>query len=78
MPIILKQLHTIYDLNRTQDKRVIYCGCHGNLVSIATRYVANVYYHSFSVFGTVANGTLPGSKYICSPLKSKDSILGFC
>ena len=22
------------------------------------------------MFGTVANGTLPGHKYICSPLKS--------
>ena len=29
------------------------------------------------MFGTVANGTLPGRKYICSPLKSKVSILGF-
>ena len=29
------------------------------------------------MFGTVANGTLPGSKYIGSPLKSKVSILGF-
>ena len=29
------------------------------------------------MFGTVANGTLPGRKYICSPLKSKFSILGF-
>ena len=29
------------------------------------------------MFGTVANGTRPGRKYICSPLKSKVSILGF-
>ena len=29
------------------------------------------------MFGTVANGTLPGHKYICSPLKSKVSILSF-
>ena len=29
------------------------------------------------MFGTVANGTLPGRKYICSLLKSKVSILGF-
>ena len=29
------------------------------------------------MFGTVANGTLPARKYICSPLKSKVSILGF-
>ena len=29
------------------------------------------------VFGTVANKSLPGSKYICSPLKLKVSILGF-
>ena len=28
------------------------------------------------MFGTVANGTLPGRKYICSPLKAKVSILG--
>ena len=43
--------------------------------------LVNRYYHSFSepnvCFGTVANGTLPGRKYICSPLKSKVSILGF-
>ena len=29
------------------------------------------------MFGTVANRTLSGRKYICSPLKSKDGILGF-
>ena len=29
------------------------------------------------MFGTVANGTLPGRKYICGPLKSEVSILGF-
>ena len=29
------------------------------------------------MFGTVANGALPGRKYICSPLKSEVSILGF-
>ena len=29
------------------------------------------------MFGTVANETLPGRKYICSPLKSKVSILWF-
>ena len=29
------------------------------------------------MFDTVANGTLQGRKYICSPLKSKVSILGF-
>ena len=29
------------------------------------------------MFGMVANGTLQGRKYICSPLKSKVSILGF-
>ena len=28
--------------------------------------------------GTVANGTLPGTKYICSKLKSKVSIFRFC
>ena len=30
-----------------------------------------------SMFGTVANGTLLGCKYICSPLKSKVSTFGF-
>ena len=29
------------------------------------------------MFGTVANGTLPGRKYICSPLKSNVCIWGF-
>ena len=29
------------------------------------------------MFGTVANGTLPGRKYICSPLKSKSSFWVF-
>ena len=29
------------------------------------------------MFGMVANGTLPGRKYICSALKSKVIILGF-
>ena len=29
------------------------------------------------MFDTVANKTLLGHKYICSPLKSKVSILGF-
>ena len=42
MPIILLKLHTKYNLNRTQDKRVIN-SCHGNLVTIATRYVSDAY-----------------------------------
>ena len=29
------------------------------------------------MFGTVSDGTLPGHKYICSPLKSKVGVLGF-
>ena len=29
------------------------------------------------MFGMVANGTLPGRKYICSPLKSKSVFWGF-
>ena len=29
------------------------------------------------MFGTIANGPLPGRKYICSPLKSEVIILGF-
>ena len=45
MPIILRKLHTKYDLNRTQDRRVIYIKpwLHGNLVTIATRYVDDAY-----------------------------------
>ena len=44
MSIILRKVHTKYDLNRTQDKIVIYlhCGCHGNQVTMATKYVTNV------------------------------------
>ena len=43
MPVTLRKLRTKYDLNRTQDKRVIYITlwCHGNQVTIATRYVAD-------------------------------------
>ena len=29
------------------------------------------------IFGTVANRTVPGRKYICSPVKSKFNILRF-
>ena len=45
MPIILRKLHTRYDLNRTQDRKVISIkhGTYGNLVTIATRYVADAY-----------------------------------
>ena len=34
-------------------------------------------YRAKRMFGMVANGTLPGRKYICSPLKSKVIILWF-
>ena len=45
MPIILKMLYTKYDLNRTQDKSYLHdTGCHGNLVTIAMRYVADAYH----------------------------------
>ena len=43
MPIIPRKLHTKHELNSTQDKGVIdyHCDCHGNLVTIAMRYVAD-------------------------------------
>ena len=40
MPITLRELHTKYDLNRTQDKRV----------TIATRYVADAYHSKESPY----------------------------
>ena len=46
MPIIQRKVHTKYDLNETQDKRVIYKKTVVAMiiqVTIATRYVANVY-----------------------------------
>ena len=44
MSIVLSKVHIKYDLNRTQDKRVIYITlwCHGNQVTTAMRYVTNV------------------------------------
>ena len=45
MPIVLKNLHAKFGFNMTYDERVMtyYCGCHGKLVTIATRYVADAY-----------------------------------
>ena len=46
MPIVQNNPHTKYGLDMTEDERVIdaHCGCHGNLVSIAMRYVADAYH----------------------------------
>ena len=45
MPIVPRNLHNKYGLNATLDKGVsaIYWGCHGNLVTIAMRYVTHAY-----------------------------------
>ena len=49
MAVIPRKLHTKYELNGTQDERVIkhntHYRCHCYQVTIAMRYVANVYYH---------------------------------
>ena len=46
MPIVPKNLHAKFGLNMTYDKRVMTCysGCHGKLVTIATRYVTDAYH----------------------------------
>ena len=43
MFIIIRKLYTICGLNTVQEKRVIdlSLGCHSNLVTIATKYVAD-------------------------------------
>ena len=44
-PIVPMNLHTNHGLNMIEDKRVIDASrdCHGNLASIAMRYVADAY-----------------------------------
>ena len=42
MPIVPKKLHAKYEL-KTKELVTCYCGCHGNLVTIAMRYVADAY-----------------------------------
>ena len=46
MPIIPKNPHTKYGCNIILDKELLtyHCGCHGNLVAIATRYVDDAYH----------------------------------
>ena len=62
MPISIRKLHTKYNPNRTQDKLLTWhYGCHGNLVTIEMRYVADVYYPkqrrqgSYKVDAAIAN-----------------------
>ena len=43
MPVVPKNLHTKYVLNMTKELLMHHCGCPGNLVTIATRYVADAY-----------------------------------
>ena len=45
MPVIPRKLHTKYEVNRTQEKELFrYYGCHGNLVTVAMRYMVNAYH----------------------------------
>ena len=39
MPVIPRKLHTKYEPNRTRELFRYHYSCHGNLVTIATRYV---------------------------------------
>ena len=45
MHTVLRKVDSKYELNTAWDKGVIdnHYGCHGNLDTIATRYVANAY-----------------------------------
>ena len=44
MPVIPRKLHTKYELNRTRKLFKYHYNCHGNLVTIAIRYVAGAYH----------------------------------
>ena len=46
MPIVLRKLYAGCGFNMTSEKELLtyHCGCHGNLVTIATRYVADASY----------------------------------
>ena len=49
MPIILRKLYAKYDymtsiLLKTKELLRYLCGCHGNIVTITTEYVADAYY----------------------------------
>ena len=45
MPLIPKKLHTKFELIQLKTKELLrfHFGCHGNSVTIALRYVADVY-----------------------------------
>ena len=45
MPIASRNLHTKCELNTCKAKELLpyHCGCHGNLATIAMRYVADAY-----------------------------------
>ena len=45
MPVVPKNLHAKCEFNTTLRQRLLsyYCGCHGNLVTIATSYAADAY-----------------------------------
>ena len=45
MPIVPTNFRTKCELNTTYAKELLtyYCGCHGNLVTIAVRYVDDAY-----------------------------------
>ena len=45
MPIVLRRRYAKNGLNRTKTNELLtyHCGCHDNLVTIATKYVANAY-----------------------------------
>ena len=44
MPVIPRKLHTKYELNKTQKLFKYHYNYHGNLVTIAIRYVAGAYH----------------------------------
>ena len=46
-------------------------------ILLKTQMTTDLMWEMSTSFGTVANGTLPGRKYICSPLKSEVNIFGF-
>ena len=43
MPIVPRELHAKYQLKYTLKQKSYQFGCHGNLLAITTRYVANAY-----------------------------------
>ena len=55
----------------------MFCYTPFRIVNLVYNKTDTIIHLTSQMFGTVANGTLPGSNYICSLVKPIVSILGF-